>query len=127
LSAVFFIVNWTPVVFQALKYSRKKAATAASLYSAMGAVGGLLLMRFSDKRGAIAITIMPVMTVILVRIILSTSLPVRDIFAVLAVCPAVLAICIYMVGRMHRRILGREALAADAEAAVLLVPQQQPG
>jgi hypothetical protein len=55
-----------------------------------------------------------------VRIILSTSLPVRDIFAVLA-------ICIYMVGRMHRRILGREALAADAEAAVLLVPQQQPG
>jgi hypothetical protein len=70
---------------------------------------------------------MPVMTVILVRIILSTSLPVRDIFAVLAVCPAVLAICIYMVGRMHRRILGREALAADAEAAVLLVPQQQPG
>jgi AAHS family 4-hydroxybenzoate transporter-like MFS transporter len=61
---VFFIVNWTPVVFQALKYSRKKAATAASLYSAMGAVGGLLLMRFSDKRGAIAITIMPVMTVI---------------------------------------------------------------
>jgi hypothetical protein len=65
--------------------------------------------------------------VILLRIILSTSLPVRDIFAVLAVCPAVLAICIYMVGRMHRRILGREALAADAEAAVLLVPQQQPG
>jgi hypothetical protein len=52
---------------------------------------------------------------------------VRYIFAVLAMCPAVLAISIYMVGRMHRRILGREALAADAEAAVLLVPQQQPG
>jgi sugar phosphate permease len=124
---VFFIVNWTPVVFEALKYSRKETATAASLYSAMGAVGGLLLMRFTDKCGAIAITILPVMTVILLRIILSTSLPVRDIFAVLAMCPAVLAISIYMVGRMHRRILGREALAADAEAAVLLVPQQQPG
>ncbi len=175
--AVFFIVNWTPVVFEALKYSRKEAATAASLYSAMGAVGGLILMRFTDKRGAIAITIMPVMTVLLLLtatfvgmgrhvnswcwsaitggfligghfgmhsicgifypsayrangagwatsiakigsvagpilggIILSTSLPVRDIFAVLAVCPAVLAICIYIVGRMHRRILGREAL-----------------
>ena len=190
---MFFIVNWTPVVFEALKYSRKEAATAASLYSAMGAVGGLLLMRFTDKRGAIAITIMPVMTVILLLtatfvgmghveflvlsaitggfligghfgmhsicgifypsayrangagwatsiakigsvagpilggIVLSTSLSVRDIFAVLAVCPAVLAVCIYIVGRMHRRILGREALAADAEAAVLLVPQQQPG
>jgi AAHS family 4-hydroxybenzoate transporter-like MFS transporter len=181
--AVFFIVNWTPVVFEALKYSRKEAATAASLYSAMGAVGGLLLMRFTDKRGAMAITVMPVMTTILLLtatfvamghveflvlsaitggfligghfgmhsicgifypsayrangagwatsiakigsvagpilggIVLSTSLPVRDIFAVLAVCPAVLAVCIYIVGRLHRRILGREALAAvdDAE------------
>jgi len=50
---------------------------------------------------------------------LSTSLPVRDIFAVLAVCPAVLAICIYIVGRMHRRILGREALAAAESTADL--------
>src|ERR1019366_7434348 len=40
--AVFFIVNWTPVVFEALKYSRREAATAASLYSAVGAIGGLL-------------------------------------------------------------------------------------
>jgi MFS transporter, AAHS family, 4-hydroxybenzoate transporter len=44
--------------------------------------------------------------------VLSTSLPVRYIFAVLAVCPVVMAICIYIVGKMHRRILGREALAA---------------
>jgi MFS transporter, AAHS family, 4-hydroxybenzoate transporter len=187
--AVFFIVNWTPVVFEALKYSRKEAATAASLYSAMGAVGGLLLMRFTDKRGAIAITVMPVMTAILLLvasfvgmghveflvlsaitggfligghfgmhsicgifypsayrangagwatsiakigsvagpilggIILSTSLPVRNIFAVLAVCPVVMALCIYAVGRMHRRILGREALAAEAETNVLVAGQ----
>jgi MFS transporter, AAHS family, 4-hydroxybenzoate transporter len=187
--AVFFIVNWTPVVFEALKYSRKEAATAASLYSAMGAVGGLLLMRFTDKRGAIAITIMPIMTTILLLvasfvgmghieflvlsaitggfligghfglhsicgifypsayrgngagwatsiakigsvagpilggIVLSTRLPVRNIFAVLAVCPAVFAACIYIVGRLHRRILGREALAADAEAGVLVAAQ----
>lgn len=177
--AVFFIVNWTPVVFEALKYSRKEAATAASLYSAMGAVGGLLLMRFTDKRGAIAITVMPVMTAILLLaasfvrmghlqfmvlsaitggfligghfgmhsicgifypsayrangagwatsiakigsvagpilggIVLSTSLPVRYVFAVLAVCPVVFAICIFVVGRMHRKILGREALASE--------------
>lgn len=184
--AVFFIVNWTPVVFEALKYSRKEAATAASLYSGVGALGGLLLMRFTDKRGAIAITVMPVMTAILLvaaslvsighvgflvlaavtggflvgghfgmhsicgifypsayrangagwatsiakigsvagpilgGIVLSTSLPVRYIFAVLAVCPAVMAVCVYLVGRMHRRILGREALAAEysAEASV---------
>jgi AAHS family 4-hydroxybenzoate transporter-like MFS transporter len=50
--------------------------------------------------------------------VLATSLPVRHIFAVLAVCPAVFAICIYAVGRMHSRILGREALVAPAVAGV---------
>jgi AAHS family 4-hydroxybenzoate transporter-like MFS transporter len=188
--AVFFIVNWTPVVFEALKYSRKEAATAASLYSAVGALGGLLLMRFTDKRGAIAITVMPIMTAILLitasfvtighveflvlaaitggfligghfgmhsicgifypsayrangagwatsiakagsvagpilgGIVLSTTLPVRYIFAVLAVCPAVMAVCICIVGRMHRRILGREAPAATEalQADRLLTP-----
>lgn len=184
--AVFFIVNWTPVVFEALKYSRKEAANAASLYSAMGAVGGLLLMRFTDKRGASAITIMPVMTALLLltatfvtmghveflvlaaitggfligghfgmhsicgifypsayrgngagwatsiakigsvagpmlgAVVLSSSLPVRDIFAVLAVCPAVMAICVFIVGRLHRRILGREEASASASVNVAL-------
>src|SRR5437868_2830017 len=55
--AVFFIVNWTPLVFEALKFSRNEAVTAASVNSIMGAVGGLILMRFTDKRGAIAITV----------------------------------------------------------------------
>ena len=176
--AVFFIVNWTPLVFEALKFSRTEAAAAASMNSIMGALGGLILMRFTDKRGAIAITTMPVITAVLLLfaglafighnaflvlsaliggfligghfgmhsicgifypsayrgngagwatsvakigsvagpilggMILSTSLPVRNIYAVLAVCPIVFAICIYLVGRMHTRILGREALAA---------------
>src|SRR5207237_3129198 len=60
--AVFFIVNWTPLVFEALTFSRTQAATAATLTSIMGAVGGLLLMRFTDNRGSIAITVMPVIT-----------------------------------------------------------------
>lgn len=173
--AVFFIVNWTPLVFEALKYSRSEAATSASLNSVMGALGGLLLMRFTDKRGAIAITTMPVITMLLLLVaglvdvghgmfrvlialiggfligghfgmhsicgifypsvyrangagwatsvakigsvtgpmvggwVLATSLPVRNIYAVLAICPAIFAVCIYIVGRMHRRILGREA------------------
>jgi AAHS family 4-hydroxybenzoate transporter-like MFS transporter len=173
--AVFFIVNWTPLVFEALKFTRAQAAAAASMNSAMGAVGGLLLMRFTDRHGAIAITAMPIITCILLLIaglvtighapflalnaliggfligghfglhsicgifypsayrgngagwatsvakigsvagpalggiILSTSMPVRNIFVVLAICPAVFAVCIYAVGRMHRRILGRAA------------------
>jgi len=175
--AVFFMVNWTPLVFEALKFSRTEAASAASLNSLLGAIGGLLLMRFTDQRGAIAITSMPVVTTLLLLVaglaalahdlffflevaiggfligghfglhsicgifypsayrgngagwatsvakigsvagpilggvILSTSLPVRHIYVVLAVCPAVFAISIYIVGRMHCRILGRESAA----------------
>jgi AAHS family 4-hydroxybenzoate transporter-like MFS transporter len=35
--AVFFIVNWTPLVFEALQFTKAQAATAASMNSAMGA------------------------------------------------------------------------------------------
>ena len=53
--------------------------------------------------------------------ILSTSLPVRNIYAVLAVCPAVFAICIYLVGRRHSQMLGRESMAAAGQANALPV------
>jgi MFS transporter, AAHS family, 4-hydroxybenzoate transporter len=179
--AVFFIVNWTPLVFEALNYTRAQAATAATMNSIMGAIGGILLMRFTDAKGAIAITTMPVVTFMLLLVasfatmgqgtflvlnaliggfligghfgmhsicgifyptayrgngaswatsiakvgsiggpivggwILATSLPVKNIFAVLAICPAIFAVCIYALGRMHSRILGREALVAQDE------------
>lgn len=176
--AVFFIVNWTPLVFESLKYSRADAATAATLNSLFGAVGGVLLMRFTDRWGSIAITVMPILTFIFLLVaafvdmskssfllfeamtggfligghfgmhsicglfypsswrangtswatsiakigsvagpmvggwVLSTSLPVRHIFAALAVCPAVFAVCIYFVGRMHSKMLGNETMMA---------------
>jgi MFS transporter, AAHS family, 4-hydroxybenzoate transporter len=191
--AVYFLVNWTPLVFEALKFSRSEAATAASLISLMGAIGGLFLMRFTDRRGAMAVTIMPVMTLILLLVAtfvdfphraflaliacigfflvggqfgvisicgifypsayrangagwassvakigsvmgplvggwaLSTSLPVRNIFAVLAICPAIFAICIYIVGRMHSRMLGREALVELEQQPLRAVSGAVPG
>jgi AAHS family 4-hydroxybenzoate transporter-like MFS transporter len=179
--AVFFIVNWTPLVFEALHYARSQAATAATTNSIMGAIGGIILMRFTDAKGAIAITIMPVMTFGLLLVaaftpmsqgaflvlsamiggfligghfgmhsisgifyptayrgngaswatsiakigsiggpmvggwVLATSLPVKHIFALLAIFPAIFAVCIYIIGRRHSRMLGREAIAAVAE------------
>jgi AAHS family 4-hydroxybenzoate transporter-like MFS transporter len=179
--AVFFIVNWTPLVFEALHYARAQAATAATTNSIMGAIGGVLLMRFTDAKGAIAITTMPVVTCALLLIavfatmgqgtflflnaliggfligghfgmhsisgifyptayrgngaswatsiakvgsiggpmvggwVLATSLPVKHIFALLAIFPAIFAVCIYAIGRRHSRMLGREALAVAAE------------
>ena len=46
--------------------------------------------------------------------ILATALPVRNIFVVLAICPAIFAVCIFAVGRIHSRMLGREALLEEA-------------
>jgi MFS transporter, AAHS family, 4-hydroxybenzoate transporter len=178
--AVFFIVNWTPLVFEALHFARAQAATAATMNSIMGALGGILLMRFTDAKGAIAITTMPVVTCVLLLIagfatmgqgaflflnaliggfligghfgmhsisgifyptayrgngaswstsiakigsiggpmvggwVLATSLPVKHIFALLAIFPAIFAVCIYAIGRRHTRMLGREAIAASA-------------
>jgi hypothetical protein len=57
--------------------------------------------------------------------VLGTHLPVRNIYAVLAVCPAVFAICIYLIGRMHSSILGREALAVVAPQATVLAGIKQ--
>ncbi len=62
---MFFIVNWTPLVFEALKYTRAEAANVAAVNSVAGALGGVLLMRFTDRKGAIAITAMPVACAIL--------------------------------------------------------------
>jgi hypothetical protein len=35
------------------------------------------------------------------RLILSTSLPARQIFAVLAICPAAFVVCVFILGRIH--------------------------
>ena len=173
----FFLATWTPLVFEALNFTRPEAAAAGTLSSLAGAVGGVLLMRFTDTRGAIAITVMPLTAIPLLLIaafvdvghpmffvlfglisgfilgghiglhsiagifypsayrgngagwatsvakigsiagpfiagvILSTSLPVRSIFAVLAICPAVFVVCIFVIGRIHTRILARPAAA----------------
>jgi len=181
--AVFFLATWTPLVFEALNYTRAQAALAGSINAAAGAVGGLLLMRFTDNMGAIVITTMPLIAVPLLLaaafldvsqlgffalfalialfligghfglhsiagifypsayrgngagwaisvakigsiagpfaagIILSTSLPVRYIFAVLAICPAVFVVCIFIVGRIHTSMLRREARAPATAAA----------
>jgi AAHS family 4-hydroxybenzoate transporter-like MFS transporter len=44
----------------------------------------------------------------LAGVLLSGSLPVRNIFAVVATCPAVLFFCLLIIGTMHTRLLRRE-------------------
>lgn len=61
--AVFFGNTWGPTVLQTLGFSRSTAALAVSVNSLGGALGGLLLMRFTDTRGAISIAALPVVSV----------------------------------------------------------------
>jgi MFS transporter, AAHS family, 4-hydroxybenzoate transporter len=176
----FFLATRSPLVFEALGFSRSTAALSATINSVFGAIGGLMLMRFTDKFGAIAITVMPLLAIplllvtgfvdfgetgfliatafitlfligghfglhsiagifypsafrgngtgwatsvakigsiagpYLARLILATSLPVRNIFAVLAICPAVFVVCILTIGTIHTRILKRESFAATS-------------
>ncbi len=176
--AVYFLATWTPLVFEALHFARTDAAWAGTLVSITGAIGGLSLMRFTDNKGAIAVTIMPLVAIplllatgfidfgyagifiamgligltvvgahfgmhtlagmyypthyrangagwatsvakvgsiagpLIASLILSTSLPTRNIFAILAICPAVVLICVFMIGRIHTRLIREENILA---------------
>ena len=61
--AIFLRVSWGPTILQAIGFSRTTAAYATSISSLGGALGGLLLMRFTDTRGVISIAVFPVLTV----------------------------------------------------------------
>jgi AAHS family 4-hydroxybenzoate transporter-like MFS transporter len=189
----FFLANWTPLVLEALQFTRTEAATIASINSLAGALGGVLLMRFTDRHGAIAIAAMPLLAIPLLLaagfvelghlpfllltsaialalfgghfgmhsiagifypsawrgngagwatsvakigsiagpfiggLILNTSLPVRHIFAILAICPAVVLVCVALIGRIHSGMLRRESLDVPPEPRVRLAEDAAAG
>ena len=59
----FFFVSWGPTMFEELGLSRARAAWAVSLNSLAGAIGGVALMRFTDRLGVISIAVMPAISV----------------------------------------------------------------
>jgi AAHS family 4-hydroxybenzoate transporter-like MFS transporter len=61
--AVFFGSSWGPSVLLLIGYARSTASLTASLTTLGGAAGGLLLMRFLDKRGASTIAVFPVIAI----------------------------------------------------------------
>jgi AAHS family 4-hydroxybenzoate transporter-like MFS transporter len=167
--AVYFKANWGPIVYEDLHFARDTAAYVSSFSGLMGAVFGLLLMRFTDRYGPFAVAVYPlcafpvllaiglvpmssdmflVLSIvstsfvggahfgilsiagvfylssvrangagwatsvakvggiagpILGGIVLSSGLPIVRSFAILAICPAVLAICAIGIGLIVRR------------------------
>ncbi len=61
--SIFLRVSWGPTILHELGFSWAAAAYATSISSLGGALGGLLLMRFTDTRGVISIAVFPVLTV----------------------------------------------------------------
>jgi MFS transporter, AAHS family, 4-hydroxybenzoate transporter len=187
--AVFFRLSWEPSVFQALGFTRSTAALASSANSIGGAIGGLLLMRFTDTRGAIAVSILPVLAVptllvmgltrvggnaflilsffntmfvvgahfgihsiagifypssyrangagwatsiakigsilgpLLGGVALSSGLPVKNMYAFLAVCPLAVGIGIFIVGKIQQRGLHKNFSRRLAEPPKPLAAQ----
>jgi len=167
--AVYFKANWGPIVYEDLNFPRDTAAYLSSVSGLMGAVLGLLLMRFTDKHGPFAVAVYPLIafpillivglmplspTMFLILSVASTSfvggahfgilsiagvfypsairangggwatsvakiggiagpiigayvlasgLPIVRSFAILAVCPAVLALCALGIGAIVKR------------------------
>jgi MFS transporter, AAHS family, 4-hydroxybenzoate transporter len=185
----FFGANWGPIVVQSLGFSSAAANWSGTANSIGGALGGLLLMRFTDNKGSIAITFMPLLaipfllwiafgsvatpmflgfslfftlsfisTLFLIGghfglhsiagifypsayrsngagwatsvakigsiigpwvggFILASSIPRQQIFAVMAICPAVFVVCILAVGILHNRVMRREHESGGAAAS----------
>jgi AAHS family 4-hydroxybenzoate transporter-like MFS transporter len=164
----YFFTYWGPTVYESLGFSRAASAYITSTNSLAGAIGGLLLMRFTDRRGPTSIAAFPAFAVPLLltvgfvsmsatsilplvflvsiflngghygiqsitglyyptayrglgagwassmaklgsiagptigAVVLSSNLPKQQIFAVMAVCPAVFCLCVLAIGSIQR-------------------------
>ncbi len=67
--ASYFFTTWGPLVFERIGLSREMSAYGTSLNSLCGAIGGVILMRFIDRVGAVSLAIMPAIAVPLLLIV----------------------------------------------------------
>ena len=87
--AIYFAVSWGPIVVEDLKFPRQTSALVASLGSLLGAVAGLLLMRFTDRRGPGSVAVYPAICVP-VLLALGFDLVPRDAFLAVVILSGVL-------------------------------------
>ena len=61
--AIYFSASWGPSVLEELHFPRSTSALVSSLGGLLGAVAGLMLMRFTDRVGAIAVAGLPILAI----------------------------------------------------------------
>jgi AAHS family 4-hydroxybenzoate transporter-like MFS transporter len=188
--STYFLTTWGPLVLEDLGFGADGAAWVTAANSLCSALGGLIIMSFTDRKGPISIAVLPAVAVPLLLIaglapmglkvffvlglvlsvflggahyaiqsivgifypsayrasgsgwagsvakigsiaapqigavVLSTSLPLRQTYALLAACPAALCACVLVIGVLDRRLrragLDEGMAAAPAAAASAL-------
>jgi len=61
--AIYFAASWGPSVLEELHFPRSTSALVSSAGGLLGAVAGLLLMRFTDRIGAVAVACYPIVAI----------------------------------------------------------------
>jgi MFS transporter, AAHS family, 4-hydroxybenzoate transporter len=87
--AIYFSASWGPIVLEELKFPRQTSALVASSGSLLGAVAGLLLMRFTDRRGPGSVAFYPALAVP-VLLALGFGLVPHDAFLAVAILATLL-------------------------------------
>jgi AAHS family 4-hydroxybenzoate transporter-like MFS transporter len=72
--ALFFLNSWLPMLIESVGLPPQRAALVSAMFQVGGTLGGLALMRFVDTRGAVIITVLPLVGTPLVAL-LGTGLP----------------------------------------------------
>jgi MFS transporter, AAHS family, 4-hydroxybenzoate transporter len=174
----FFFASWGPLVFESFGFTRHEAAWVTTVNAIAGALGGLTLMRFTDRLGAVSVAVLPALAVPLLLIVgfvplthsaflvlmltlkfflggshfgitsiagmfyptahrasgagwassmakfgsvagpflggyaLDWQMTPQRIFALLAICPAVFAVCVFAIAVIQRNGRRKESLAA---------------
>ncbi len=174
---IFFMASWGPTILESLGYTRSTAALVSAANSIGGAMGALILMRFTDRRGAISLSVLPAIAIPIMLfcglatigqslflvlsffgaamlgsthfgfhsiagiyypsayrgmgagwatsiakfgsvagplvggVILSSHLPVKNVYALLAICPMIICVCTFILGRRHSALIRRDRLA----------------
>jgi AAHS family 4-hydroxybenzoate transporter-like MFS transporter len=60
---VYLLATWGPLIFEAMGFSRANAAYIASFNGITGAIGGLALMRFTDRKGIGSVAVLPLIAI----------------------------------------------------------------
>jgi AAHS family 4-hydroxybenzoate transporter-like MFS transporter len=67
--ALFFLNSWLPMLIESIGLQPQRAALISAVFQVGGTLGGLALMRFVDTRGAVVITVLPLVGTPLVALL----------------------------------------------------------